>query len=198
MKYPWLKNYDEGVPYSLEPYPEQTLLDIVSDTVRQRPDHTVIIFKGKRLSYFELEKLSDAFANALVAVGVKKGDRVALLLPNSPQSIITQLGVWKAGGIAAPINPLYTEGELERLLNECGAETVVVLTRFYQKVKALQPRTSVLHVIATNIKEYLPPLLRLLFTLVKEKKEGYRITPQSGDVWLGELLKKYERAPSPA
>src|SRR4030042_5792894 len=159
MKYPWLKNYDKGVPYTLQPYPEQTLLDIVSDTVRQRPDHTAIIFKGKRLSYSALEKLSDAFANALVALGVKKGDRVALLLPNSPQSIITQLGVWKAGGIAAPINPLYTEGELERLLNECGAETVVVLTRFYKKVKSLQPRTRVRYVIATNIKQYLQRFL---------------------------------------
>src|SRR4030065_1587220 len=161
MKYPWLKKLGEGLPYSLEPYPEQTLLDIVSDTVRQRPDHTAIIFKGKRLSYFELEKLSDAFANALVALGVKKGDRVALLLPNSPQSIITQLGVWKAGGIAAPINPLYTEGELERLLNECGAETVVVLTRFYKKVKTLHPRTSGRCIIATNIKEYFPRLLSI-------------------------------------
>jgi long-chain acyl-CoA synthetase len=116
MQHPWLKKYDEGVPYSLEPYPKQTLLDILSGTVRQRPNHPALIFKGRRLSYSELEKLSDAFANGLVALGVKKGDRVALLLPNSPQLILTQLGVWKAGGIAAPINPLYTEGELERLL----------------------------------------------------------------------------------
>lgn len=196
-QYPWLKHYDKGVPYTLQPYPEFTLLDVVSDTVRQRPDHTAIIFKGKRLSYFELEKLSDAFANALVALGVKKGDRVALLLPNSPQSIITQLGVWKAGGIAAPINPLYTEGELERLLNECGAETVVVLTRFYKKVKSLQPRTSVRCIIATNIKEYLPPLLNLLFTLFKEKKEGHRIKLQPNDLWLSHLLRQHAGVPRP-
>ena len=196
-QYPWLKHYDKGVPYTLQPYPEFTLLDVVSDTVRQRPDHTAIIFKGKRLSYSALEKLSDAFANALVALGVKKGDRVALLLPNSPQSIITQLGVWKAGGIAAPINPLYTEGELERLLNECGAETVVVLTRFYKKVKSLQPRTHVLHVIATNIKEYLPPWLSLLFTLFKEKKEGHRIKLQPNDLWLSHLLRQHAGVPRP-
>src|SRR4030042_5232162 len=153
MEYPWLKNHDEGVPYTLEPYPEQTLLDILSDTVRQRPDHTALIFKGRRLSYNELKRLSDAFANALVTLRVKKGDRVALLLPNSPQLILTQLGVWKAGGIAAPINPLYTEGELERLLNECSVEIVVVLTRFYKKVKSLQPRTRVGYVIAHKIKE---------------------------------------------
>ncbi len=198
MDYPWLKNYDKGVPYSLAPYPEQTLLDVVSDTVRQRPDHTAIIFKGKRLSYYELEKLSDAFANALIALGVKKGDRVALLLPNSPQSIITQLGVWKTGGIAAPINPLYTEGELERLLNECGAEIVIVLTRFYQKAKSLQPRTSVRCIIATNIKEYLPAWLSPLFTLFKEKKGGHRIKLQPNDLWLGDLLQQHTNFPRPA
>jgi long-chain acyl-CoA synthetase len=197
MEYPWLKNYDEGVPYSLEPYPEQTLLDVVSDTVRQRPNHTALIFKGRRLSYSELEKLSDAFANALVTLGVKKGDRVALLLPNSPQSIITQLGAWKAGGIAAPINPLYTEGELERLLNECGAETVVVLTQFYKKVRSLQPRTRVRRIIATNIKEYLPTLLSLLFTLFKEKKEGHRIKLQPNDLWLSNLLRQHASIPRP-
>jgi long-chain acyl-CoA synthetase len=188
MQHPWFKNYDEGVPYSLKPYPGQTLLDIVKDTAIQRPNHTALLFKGRRLSYSELEKLSDAFANALGTLGVKKGDRIALLLPNSPQSILTQLGVWKAGGIAAPINPLYTENELERLLLECGAETVVVLTRFYKKIKSLQPRTKVRHIIATNIKEYLPRFLSLLFTLFKEKKEGHHIKLQANDLWLSDLL----------
>jgi long-chain acyl-CoA synthetase len=197
MQHPWLKNYDEGVPYSLEPYPKRTLLDILSDTVRQRPNHTALIFKGRRLSYSELEKRSDAFANALVALGVKKGDRVALLLPNSPQLILTQFGVWKAGGIAVPINPLYTEHELERLLIECGAETVVVLTRFYKKVNSLQPRTRVRYVIATNIKEYLPTLLTLLFTLFKEKKEGHRIRLQQSDLWLSNLLRQHANLPRP-
>jgi long-chain acyl-CoA synthetase len=196
-EYPWLKHYDEGVPYSLQPYPEQTLLDVVSDTVRQRPGYPALIFKGKRLSYADLGRLSDAFANALVSQGLKKGDRVALLLPNSPQSIITQLGVWKAGGIAAPINPLYTERELERLLTECSAETAVVLTLFYKKVKSLQPRTPVRQIIATNIKEYLPPFLKLLFTLFKEKKEGHRIKLQPNDLWLSDLLRQHIGKPRP-
>jgi len=196
-EYTWLKHYDEGVPHSLHPYPEQTLLDVVRDTAAQRPNHTAVIFKGARLSYAELERLSDAFADALVTRGVKKGDRVALLLPNCPQSIITQLGVWKAGGIAAPINPLYTEHELERLLKECGAETVVVLTLFYKKVKSIQRSTGVRHVIATNIKEYLPPFLSFLFTLFKEKKEGHRIKLQPNDLWLSGLLRQHAGRPKP-
>ena len=124
-------------------------------------------------------------------MGVKKGDRVALLLPNSPQAVIAQVGAWKAGAIVSPLNALYTERELEYALNEMGAETVVVLTPFYAKIKALQPRTSIKRVIATNIKEYLPPVLRLLFTVAKEKKEGHRITLQPGDLWLGDLLKQH-------
>ena len=192
-----MKSYEKEVPHSLKPYPKRTLLDVVSDTVRQRPNHTALIFRGRRLSYLELEKLSDAFANALVAQGVKKGDRVALLLPNSPQSIITQLGVWKAGGIAAPINPLYTEHELERLLDECGAETAVVLTRFYNKIKSLQLRTGVKQVIVTSIKEYLPPLLRFLFTFFKERKEGHRVQLHQNDQWLGDLLRQHADIPRP-
>ena len=195
---PWLKHYEPGLPHTLRPYPECTLLDVMSDTVRQRPEHTALIFKGTRVSYAHLEQLTNAFAAALVAQGVKKGDRVALLLPNSPQSIIAQLGVWKAGAIAAPINSLYTPRELEGALNEVGAETVVVLTPFYDKVKSLQARTQVRRVIATNIKEYLPAHLRLLFTLAKEKKEGHRIRLQPGDLWWRDLMRQHAAAPRPA
>jgi long-chain acyl-CoA synthetase len=191
---PWFKHYDPAMPRTLHPYPACTLLDVVKETVRERPNHTAWIFKGARVTYAEMERLSDAFGAALVALGVQKGDRVALVLPNSPQAIIGQIGAWKAGAIVSPINPLYTERELEYSLNEIGAETVVVLTSFYAKIKAIQPRTRVQRVIATNIKEYLPPVLRLLFTLVKEKKEGHRIVLQPGDLWMGDLIKQHANA----
>ena len=195
---PWLKHYEPGLPHTLRPYPKRTLLDVMSDTVRQRPEHTALIFRGTRMSYARLEQLTNAFGAALVAQGVMKGDRVALLLPNSPQSIIAQLGVWKAGAIAAPINSLYTPRELEHALNEIGAETVVVLTPFYDKVKSLQAHTQVRRVIATNIKEYLPLHLRWLFTLVKEKKEGHRIQLQPGDLWWRDLMRQHADASRPA
>ena len=188
----WLKFYDEGVPATLEPYPERTLLDVVSDTVRQRPQHPALLFKGSVLSYADLDRLSNALAAALVAEGVQKGERVAILLPNTPQALIAQLGVWKAGAIAAMLNPLYTEHELAHALAKCGAETAVVLTPFYDKVKALQPQTNIHRVIATNVKEYLSLPLRLLFTLLKEKKEGHRITLRPGDLWLSVLLRQYD------
>lgn len=84
MERPWLAHHDEGVPHTLEPFPECTLLDVVRSAARERPDHPALLFKGASLSYRELERLSDAFAAALVAQGVEKGDRVALLLGNSP------------------------------------------------------------------------------------------------------------------
>jgi long-chain acyl-CoA synthetase len=194
---PWLKHYDEGVPHSLQPYPQKTLLDIVKETTSMRPNHPALLFKGAVMSYEQLEQSSNAFANALIKLGVKKLDRVALVLPNTPQLIITMLGAWKVGAIAVPINALYTERELEFGINECGAEVVVVMTRYYAKIKAIQAKTKIRAIIATNIKEYLPPALRALFTLLKEKKEGDRVHLQPGDLWLADLLRAQSGNPRP-
>ncbi len=192
---PWFKHYDKDVPFTLMPYPERTLVDVVSETAGQRPNHTAMLFQGQAISYSELDQLSAAFARSLIELGVEKSDRVALLLPNTPQMILSFLGIWKAGGIVVPLNPLYTERELEHALLESGAETVVVLTPFYDKVKAIQPHTQLHNVIATNVKEYLPPIKRLLFTLLKEQKDGHRIALQAGDHWLSDLLRKHTGTP---
>ncbi|MBI5030035.1 MAG: long-chain fatty acid--CoA ligase [Chloroflexi bacterium] len=194
---PWLKHYEPKLPHSLKPYPEITLLDVVKETVKDKPDYTALIFKGRKMSYAELDRLSDQFAAALSNLGVKKGERVVSLLPNSPQAIIAQLGVWKAGAITAPMNALYTERELEQMLNEIGAETVIVLTPFYAKLKSVQAKTPVKRVIASNIKDYLSPLLKFLFTVAKEKKEGHRITLQPGDYWWSDLMSQSANAPRP-
>jgi long-chain acyl-CoA synthetase len=189
----WFEQYDAGVPHTLRPYPEGTLLDVVSETARQRPHHSALFFKGAGLSYAKLEQLSDAFAAALIAQGVQKGGRVALLMPNCPQFLIAQLGVWKAGAIAALINPLYTESELEHMLQECEAETAVVLSPFYGKL----PRAGLHRIIVSNIKTYLPAHLRLLFTLFREKKEGHRVALQPGDLQMSDLLRQHARSLRP-
>lgn len=188
---PWLKHYDAGVPATLHPYPPITLVDFVAETARLRPHHPALIFKGQRISYSELEWRSNALAAALVAQGVKKGDRVAIIMPNCPQFVIAEFAIWKAGGIVAPVNPLYTGPELEHALNECGAETAIVLTLYYDKAKALQAKTQLKRIIATNIREYLPKPLMVLFVLLKEKKEGHRVTLQEGDLWFAELIREH-------
>ena len=151
---PWLSHYDPGVPPTLAPYPSHTLLDFVSDAARTHTESTAVLFKGTALTYGELERLSDACAAAFDALGIRRGDRVALLLPNCPQFLIAELASWKIGAIAAPLNPTYTEAELEGPLREQGIETIVTLTRFYERIKRVQPKTPLTRVIATNIKEY--------------------------------------------
>ncbi len=183
-----MAHYDAGVPETLAPYPDRTLLDYLADSARERPQQPVLLFKGARMTYAELARLSDACASALAALGVTRGDRVGVLLPNCPQFFIAQYGAWKLGAIVAPLNPMYTDHELEGPLREHGIETIVTLTRFYERVKHVQPRTPVRRVIATNIKEYLPPLLRVLFTLFREKKEGDRVALEPGDHSLQHLL----------
>ena len=188
MPAPWLAHYDPGVAATLEPYPNRTLVDYLADAARNAPDSPALLFKGASVSYGELDHLSDACAAAFASLGVVRGDRVGLLLPNCPQFFIAQFGAWKLGAIVAPLNPIYTEHELEGPLRDHGVETVVTLTRFYQRVKNVQPRTGVRRVIATNIKEYFPPLLRVLFTLFRESRDGDRITLKPGDHHLAHLL----------
>ncbi|OLC82508.1 MAG: AMP-dependent synthetase [Acidobacteria bacterium 13_1_40CM_4_65_8] len=185
---PWLSHYDEGVPATLAPYPNRTLVDYLADAARERPNRPALLFKGATITYGQLDRLSDACASAFAALGVKRGDRVALLLPNCPQFFIAEFGAWKLGAIVAPLNPTYTEHELEGPLRESGIETIVTLSRFYSRVKNVQKRTPLRRVMSTNIKEYFPPILRLLFTLLRETRDGDRITLAPGDHDFAHLL----------
>src|SRR5439155_20011266 len=185
---PWLAHYDEGVPATLAPYPNRTLVDYVADVAREHESQPALIFKGATITYGDLERLSDACASAFASLGIRRGDRVALLMPNSPQFVIVEIGAWKVGAIVAPLNPTYTDRELEGPLRDNGVETIVTLTRFYNRVKSIQARTPLKRVIATNIKEYFPPLLRLIFTLLREKRDGDRVKLLPGDHDFAHLL----------
>jgi long-chain acyl-CoA synthetase len=188
---PWLAHYDRGVPATLAPYPNRTILDYLADQVREHPAAPAVLFKGATISYADLDRDSDAFAAALIGLGVARGDRIALLLPNAPQFTVAQFGAWKIGAIVSPLNPIYTEHELEGPLRENGIETIVTLTRFYDRVKRVQPKTGVRRVIASNIKDYFPTALRMLFTLLRETKDGDRITVAAGDYRFTELLARH-------
>src|SRR4029079_13531374 len=120
---------------------------------------------------------------------VRSGDRVALVLPNCPQFLIAEFGAWKAGAAILPLNPLYTGEELIPPLNSARARVALTLTPFYERLKSVQGRTKVDKVIATNIKEYLPAALRVLFTLLKEKNTGHRIRLAAGDTWFQDCVK---------
>jgi len=194
----WLAHYDSDVRQTLSPYPDKTLVDYLDAIVRENSGATALLFKGSTVSYGQLDRESTAFAAALWEMGVRKGDRVAILLPNCPQFFVAEFGIWKIGAIVVAVNPTYTEREMEQVLDSTRAETIVTLTPFYNRIKAVQGRTAVKRIIATSIKEYLPAALRLLFTLFKEAKEGHRVTIASDDFWLQNLLARYRRASRPA
>jgi long-chain acyl-CoA synthetase len=186
----WVEHYDAGVPHTLAPYPERTLLDYLSENAERYGNRTALLFKGRSISYRELDRTSDKFAAGLAELGVSKGDRVALVLPNCPQFMIAEFGAWKVGAIVTPLNPTYTVRELEEALQTTGARIVVVLSRFYRKMKEVQSKTAVERIISTSIKEYLPFHLRVAYTLFKERKEGDRVSLSDGDVHFSKLLRR--------
>jgi long-chain acyl-CoA synthetase len=194
---PWLAHYDDDVRPSLAPYPDLTLVDYLTSLARDHAHETALLFKGARMSYGRLDGESNAFAAALRSLGVRKGDRVALMLPNCPQFVVAQFGAWKIGAVVVGVNPTYSERELEHLLEAMRVHTIVTLTPFYERVKKVQGRADLRHIIATSIKDYLPPVLRVLFTLFKERKDGHRIRIAPGDLWMHELLRAHHGVARP-
>jgi long-chain acyl-CoA synthetase len=186
--HPWFRHYDQGVPRTIGTYPAGTLLEVVESAAKARPDAPALLFKGRRISYRELWEASDAFAVALAGMGVQRGDRVACILPNCPQFFVGELAAWKLGAIWVPLNPIYSDEELAGPLATTGAKVLLTLTTFYERVKRVQSKTAVARVILTNIKEYFPSLLRVLFTLLMEKRGGHRASARDGDLTLPDLV----------
>jgi long-chain acyl-CoA synthetase len=198
---PWLKNYDEGVVKTVEPYPNQPVHQFLRDTAKQFPDRAAMITSLKlpvvgrqasSVTYAELDRYSDALGAALVNLGLKKGARVAVIMPNIAAFMISYYAIYKAGGVVVACNPTYPTEKMQFQVNDCDAEFVITMSLFYNMVKEIQPRTKVKTVIVTNVKDFFPPLGKLLFTVAKEKKDGHRVTLQSGDHWLLDVLKVYD------
>lgn len=186
--YPWYKSYDSGVPHSLEPYPAITLLDVIAETTKEMPEHTFMYFKDRYFSYKEASRLFEVMASALIANGVKRGDRVASVLLNTPQQITAAFGTMKAGGIFVPLNPLYNEDELVHALTTVDTEIIIVWDLLYANIKKVQPRTKLKLVIATSLEDYMLPEARKPHTMQLDK----------GDVWMDELMDKHVKDPAPA
>ncbi len=202
LERPWLRFYEPGVPATLT-YPDVPLHAFLDESARKHPDVVATIFGAPvgtrlldaKLTYRELNVLADRFAAGLQSLGVAPGDRVAIMLPNCPQFVVAFYGALKAGATVVPTNPLYTGPELAHQLADAGATVLVVLSRLYPLAKSVVDQTQLKHVVVTNIKEYFPPLLRTLFSLAREKKEGHRVS-LAGDsraLWFQELLRRSER-----
>ncbi len=153
---PWLKHYDEGVPHSLA-YPEITLPEMLRETARKFPNATATIFEGTRMTYAELQTQVEAFAAGLAGLGVAPGDRVAILLPNSPQTVIAFYAVLSIGGIAVMTNPMYVERELEHQWRDAGVRTVVALDRLWPRIQLVKDRVGLTSVVLAGLKDFEKP-----------------------------------------
>lgn len=168
--YPWYDHYDPGVPTHLT-YPETLLPDLLAQTAQRFPKRVATRFFQATLSYARLNELVDRCATGLRSLGVQQGDRVALVLPNCPQFVITFYAVLRLGAIVVPTNPLYKEHELAHQLSDAGAETLIVLDRLYATSRRALPKTPVRRVITTGVQDFLPRHLAVLYPL-KSRHDG--------------------------
>ena len=197
MDKPWVKFYEDQVPPEIE-FPDISLPQLFEQSVANNPNGSAASFFGKKITYTELGRLVDQFAIALTRLGVKQGDRVAIMLPNIPQYPIVHFAALKIGAIIVPTNPLYVERELQYQLNNSGAETIIALDIHFPKIEKVKPETGLRNVIITSVQEYLPGLLKLLYP-IKAKKEGnwYKVNRAHGIHFFEDLITEKFVAISP-
>ncbi|HEX6383722.1 MAG TPA: alpha/beta fold hydrolase [Anaerolineae bacterium] len=193
---PWLAHYESDVPPTID-VPNLPLTRLLDRAWRRFPYRPAIRFHGRTLSYRNLSAQAGRFANALQALGVHKGTRVMLLLPNVPQLVIAFYGILRLGGIAVMGNPQASRDEIVREAQLSGAEVLVTLTRLENTAQAVKAQTNVRHVIYTNVKDYLPFYRQPFFTLFREKREGHRLRQPLGptDFQWRPLLRQYSPQP---
>ncbi len=171
MEKPWLALYPQQVPHSID-YPRKPLQQFLKEAAEQFPHKTAIHFLGKELTYKEIYEQAIKLASYLQQLGLEKGDRVSIMLPNCPQAVISYYAVLFAGGIVVQTNPLYTERELEYQLNDSGAKVIIGLDLLYPRITKVKAHTKIEHVIITSIKDYLPFPKNVLYPFVQKKQTG--------------------------
>src|SRR6185436_2151421 len=179
----WLVHYPEGVPRELSLSPE-TLLEMFSRSAQRYSRRPALYFFGKTISYRECYSLVERFACGLAGLGIRKGDRVALCLPNSPQAVIAYFGILRAGGIVVPCNPTYTEYELSHQLRDAGARAIVVLDMMYQKIQHLDLEL----VIVTRITDFMTTIARYLYRHRNGHHQAPDIQPDARTRFLHDVL----------
>jgi len=189
----WHKSYAPGVKKNLD-YEKLTISEALTRSAQNFPSHTALNYMGKRITYPELDKLVNRFARALLDLGIKPGDKVAVCLPNIPQVIIANLAVLRIGAVAVQNNPLYTERELEYQLNDSGSKMMITLTLLIPRIQKIKPRTRIDKIIGCHINTYLPFPKKQLFPFVK--KGMYRKVESTGDVLVfDDLIARFSPEP---
>lgn len=192
----WHKSYDPQVPPSID-YEKLTLGEALERSARNHPEQVALLMMGKKITYRELNELVNRFAGALRDLGVKKGDKVAILLPNIPQGFIAIYAVFRLGAVVVMNNPLYTERELEHQLNDSGCTLAISLDLLIPRMLKLKEKTGIKTIIACHIRDYLPFPAKQLFPLVK-KAMHRKTDPNEGVHDFLDLIGKYPNKPPEA
>ncbi len=179
---PWLTSYAPGVPTNIN-YEKKTLPEFLERATAGFPKNKALNFMGFTLNYSELKGMVDRFAGALIGHGVRKGDSVAIILPNTIQCVVAYFGILKIGAIAVMNNPLYSDTELEHQLKDSEAKALVTLDLLANRMIDLRPKTHIKQIIVASIGDYLPFPKSILFPLVAKKKKLAADVKQSPNVF---------------
>ena len=189
----WHKSYAPGVKKALD-YEKVTLSQALTRSAENFPNHTALNYMGKKITYRELNELVNRFARALIDMGVKPQDKIAVCLPNIPQVIISNLAILRIGAVAVQNNPLYTERELEYQLNDSDSKLMITLTLLIPRIQKIKPNTQINKIIGCHINTYLPFPKKQLFPFVK--KDMYRKVETTEDVRVfGDLVSNFSAEP---
>jgi long-chain acyl-CoA synthetase len=195
---PWLDNYPPGVPEHVQ-LPKASLAGLLEDAARDFPHAPALHFEGRTTSYAQLASQARRFSGVLAGMGVGRGTRVGLVLPNCPQAVVALFGALRLGATVVHNNPLYTERELAHQLADAGVEVLVCLDLAYERVKALRSGTAIREVIVTSVLDELPAVKRVLAPYTRKGKAASAAIGKDEPVrrWR-ELLASAPAAPDPA
>lgn len=186
----WLSSYAAGVPETVD-FQDIALHEALTRTAQRFPDNPALIFFGKSINYKELNLMVSSFASALQGMGIRPGDKVALVLPNLVQMVVGVLAALRLGAVAVPNNPLYTDRELEHQFNDSGSAVLVCWDTLVPRMIDLRGRTGIKQIISCHLRDYLPFPLKQLFPFVK--RDLHLKTPSAKDVYeFTDLLKSHE------
>ncbi|MBW2650095.1 MAG: long-chain fatty acid--CoA ligase [Deltaproteobacteria bacterium] len=189
----WHKSYVPGVKKTLD-YEKISIPTALTNSAKRFPDNTALNYMGKRITYGELDRLVNRCARAFTDLGVAKGDKVAVIMPNLPQTIIANLAAMRIGAVAVQNNPLYTERELEYQLDDSDSVIVVTLALLVPRILKIMSGTKVRKVIGCHINSYLPFPKKQLFPYVK--KAMYKKLETNDTVMVfQDLIDKYSDEP---
>lgn len=162
----WLDNYQQGVPHEIDTNAHSSLVDLFEESCKQHAQKVAYVNLGCDLTYEQLDIKSKQFAIYLQQLGLKKGARVALMMPNLLQYPIALFGVLRAGYVVVNTNPLYTPDEVVHQMNDSGAEVLVVLANFAKTIEKALPHTAIKHLVVTQVGDALPLLKRTIVNAV--------------------------------